>query len=134
MGLCAREVVGEGELFGTGAFVQYHRLVTLYRQGGAGLLYLPDQTPFPAYFAMLTAAAQPGCAGLRYTFMFVEQPRCDGEETNTQTSYTVREGETLFDIAARYNTDTGTLLAHNPHITSPNRLSAGQVLVIIPMD
>ncbi|HHX44795.1 MAG TPA: LysM peptidoglycan-binding domain-containing protein [Chloroflexi bacterium] len=44
--------------------------------------------------------------------------------------YVVREGETLFSIAQRFGTTVEALLAVNPGITDPNRILAGQVLVI----
>lgn len=47
----------------------------------------------------------------------------------TTTSYTVQTGDTLSDIARRFNVSIGQLAAAN-HIANPNMISAGQVLAI----
>jgi len=44
--------------------------------------------------------------------------------------YVVREGDTLFRIAQRFGTTVEALLAANPGISDPNRIQAGQVLLI----
>lgn len=48
---------------------------------------------------------------------------------NGRTLYRVREGDTLFSIARRYNTTVDRILIANPEI-SPNNLSIGEVLII----
>ncbi len=130
MGGQVRQVSGEGELFGVDAYVQAERLTALYRQGTAGLLYLPDREPFSAHFEELCVFAQPGREGLGYSFMFIEEQSTQGQTPASAIVHTVSEGETLFDIAARYNTTVSVLMMENPHITSPNRLAAGTVIVI----
>lgn len=129
MGPRATEVSGEGELFGAQAYVWYHRLAQLHREGGAGLLYLPGEQPFYARFADFSVCAQPGEQGLFYTFLFVEDTQAASCGALT-VYHTVSEGETLFDIAARYGADVGALLEKNPGIGAPNRLAAGTVLLI----
>ncbi len=128
MGAYATEISGEGELFGADVFGQYSRLSALVRQGGAGLLYLPGQEPFYAHFTALTMCAQPGSEGLAYTFVFVQDTAVAVSAQSGSQVHTVRGGETLFDIAARYGMQMSELLALNPQVSSPNRLTAGAVL------
>ncbi|MBX6342326.1 MAG: LysM peptidoglycan-binding domain-containing protein [Thermomicrobiaceae bacterium] len=44
-------------------------------------------------------------------------------------AYTIRPGDTLWDIAVRHGTSVEHLLALNPSIVDPNRIYAGQTLV-----
>ena len=130
MGAFATEISGEGELFGVDVFGQYRRLSALVRQGDAGLLYLPGQEPFYAHFAALSVCARPGSESLAYTFAFIQDTASSSASQGVSLTHTVRVGETLFDIAARYNMQPGELLAQNPQIASPNRLTAGEVLCV----
>ena len=54
-----------------------------------------------------------------------EQP----EENNTIT-YTVKPGDTLSEIALRYNTTVSNIVALNPSITNPNLIYPGEVFTI----
>lgn len=44
--------------------------------------------------------------------------------------YTVRPGDTLFQIARRFGVTVDAILAANPQITDPNRIMPGQVITI----
>ena len=46
------------------------------------------------------------------------------------TLYTIRAGDTMFDIATRFGVTLQALLAANPQVTDPNRIYAGQSLCI----
>ncbi len=128
MGAVATEISGEGELFGADVFGQYRRLSALVSGGDAGLLYLPGQEPFYAHFAALSLCAQPGKEALAYTFLFVQAVGIPAAGQDATQAHTVREEETLFDIAAAYGMQAGEMLALNPQIVSPNRLTAGAVV------
>jgi LysM repeat protein len=44
------------------------------------------------------------------------------------TRHTVKEGDTLRKVAAKYGVELGSMIAANPHISNPNVVSAGQSL------
>lgn len=46
------------------------------------------------------------------------------------TLYTVRQGDTMFLIAQRFNVSLNALIAANPQVADPNRIQVGQVLCI----
>jgi LysM repeat protein len=48
----------------------------------------------------------------------------------TASTYQVRSGDTLYSIARRVKRSLGQLLAANPTITDPNRITVGQLLII----
>jgi LysM repeat protein len=50
----------------------------------------------------------------------------------TSRTYRVKPGDTLSGIAVRFGLSIGQLLAANPQITDPDRITAGQVIVIPP--
>jgi len=50
--------------------------------------------------------------------------------TTPTTTYTVQAGDTLFNIAQRYNITLDSLIAANPNITNPNFITIGQVINI----
>ena len=54
-----------------------------------------------------------------------EQP----EENNTIT-YTVKPGDTLSEIALKYNTTVNNIVSLNPSITNPNLIYPGEVFTI----
>ena len=52
----------------------------------------------------------------------------------TAQTYVVKAGDNLHAIAQRFGLTIGQLLAANPDITDPNRIRAGQSLIIPPPD
>lgn len=134
LGPRAAVVYGEGEFFGANAMQEYLKLEAVYRQGEAGLLYLPGLKPFMAHFALFKTIGEPGREGFSYAFRFVEATLQGGASAAGQLTHIVRENETLFAVAARYNTTAASLLQLNPAVASPNRLAAGQALIIAAED
>jgi LysM repeat protein len=64
-------------------------------------------------------------AGLRITIPGGEPPPVSGV-----TTYVVKRGDTLADIAARYKTTVSALLKLNPNIGDPNAIYVGQVIKV----
>lgn len=56
-----------------------------------------------------------------------ESPSTSPQPTQTPAEYTVVAGDTLSEIAARFNTDTATLVALN-QLPDPDAIAVGQVL------
>lgn len=50
---------------------------------------------------------------------------------NQYNQYTIKKGDTLWNIAKAYNTDVKTLLKWNPNIKDANRIQAGAALNVI---
>lgn len=57
-------------------------------------------------------------------------PRFDTLPTQSYSKHLVQRGETLSQIAARYNTTVQKLMAMNPSITDPNKLAANTYLTV----
>jgi LysM repeat protein len=50
----------------------------------------------------------------------------------TPTEYRIARGDTMRRIAGRFNTTVEAILAVNPTIKDPNKIEAGQVILIPP--
>lgn len=79
-----------------------------------------SNTRFFGVFAYDSTGFVPGPAVLRSN----DEIDCLGE------SYTVQGGDTLYNIAQKYNIRLGNLIAANPQIEDPNQIFAGQVICI----
>ncbi len=53
-----------------------------------------------------------------------------GEQQEDKIYYTVKTGDTLSEIAERYNVSWQNIKAHNPHIINEHLIYPGQVIVI----
>ncbi len=100
--------------------------------GGAGVYApfaadVPFSIPFSqvGYIEAFEASAKDGSQTQTDTVIVVLSNGASGV-----THYTVRLGDTLFSIARRFGTTVAKLAAANG-ITNPNRIWAGQVLVIV---
>lgn len=111
----AREVRGQGELFGDDAFERYVRLYREFLSGGEGLLQLPGLSPFPAFFTSLSLTGRAGSNSLSYAFAFCEKPKLhESAECETSAEFGfLQEGDSLWDIAARYSMSVEQLQALN---------------------
>ena len=131
MGPGKRIVTGEGELFGEDCLTQFQALAALCEQGGTGFLILPDSTGFEASLISLTMAGQAGPDIVSYRFEFWEQV---GERLSVtregEDYHTVREGETLWDIAELYGISASELARLNPNVKRPDRLTPGEKVAL----
>ncbi len=130
-GCGARVVSGEGEFFGAQRQRLYEELESLLRQGGEGILSLPETRPFFARFVRLERIGEPGPEILRYRFEFRESGTGELEDAAGDVRFHFcGEGENLWDIAAEYRTSVEALAAANPQIEWPNVLDEGERVVI----
>lgn len=126
LGRLPREVTGEGELYGADCFLQYQNLLKLYLEPKSGPLSLPNIEPFMADFTLLTMTSEPKDNLISYRFVFTEDTAASCPINRTDAdSYTVMEGDTLWDIAHEFTVSVEELLLLNRHIMRPDALEAG---------
>lgn len=118
-----RVVTGQGQLYGKDCLFQYNRLVNLRNQQGSGILTLPDIKPFYAFFRTIELVCEPSPDMVSYKFEFVEDLSARKSETS-EFYHRVSEGETLWDIAYRYDVDIDRLVQLNPWIKRIDELEA----------
>ena len=129
MGLTYRVMEGEGTFSGTGAYEEFRKLASVFYAGGAGELVHPVWQSTRAYFVSLTLTQQPTPDYVRYRFVFWEaEPETEsaGAQRTSAGDYTVRQGDTLWAIAARCGVTLAALLRANPQIEDPNRIVPGE--------
>lgn len=138
LGTAWRVLEGEGAFAGAGAYEEFKRLATVFHRGGAGVLVHPVWMTTRAYFVELEVLQEPTPDYVRYRFAFWEAlenaaalKRVDGAARESAAAkdareHTVAQGETLWGIAARYDTTVQKLLAANPQIKNANLIYAGE--------
>ncbi|MDQ5983846.1 MAG: hypothetical protein RUMPE_00875 [Eubacteriales bacterium SKADARSKE-1] len=120
-------VTGTGEFFGINCMEQFNLLFNVFKESGNGYLRLPDINPFLAVFKSLEIIGQAIPNVITYSFEFWEEVNSILETANEAINYHVISiGETLWDIAAKYNIDIETLVSLNPTIKNINQLLAGE--------
>lgn len=135
LGACAKVFSGEGEFCGESAYSDFKELAEVFSQGGVGTLIHPLWPPVNAVFEKLSLVEEPLCDYVRYTFRFVEysdgtqrQSATANTSTASQSSYTVRSGQSLGEIAESIGMSTSEIMKLNPDIKNPNVLSVGQII------
>lgn len=120
-----RIVTGRGDFFGDDAFSDFFRLAAEFERNESGLLTLPGFDSFNAVFKKLELVGEAGPGLIGYRFEFWEIP---GKVTKLvpYTWYTVKEGESLWDVSASTGVSVESLLSLNPGIRNPFDVQSGQ--------
>lgn len=141
LGRTQREMRGEGEFVGTGAYEQFGRLASVFYETGPGTLIHPLWQAAQAYFVQLRLEQEPRADYVRYSFVFWETAAQEGgrvvalsaaaaqqgqEGRTAVREHTVVRGDTLWAIAQRYGTTVQRLLELNPGVKNPNLIRVGQ--------
>lgn len=118
-----RIVKGIGEFFGANFKEQFNLLFNVFKENETGYLRLPNTRPFLAIFKSLETLEQALPDVISYSFEFWEDLNLNPQINNEIANYHfVSIGETLWDIAAKYNINIETLLSLNPNIKNINQL------------
>lgn len=120
-----RVIKGEIQLYGDDAVDKFNILAKLYKQGGSGLLCLPQLGTLTVQFKELIFIAQPTPGVIVCGFVFTEIP---SKKRNNEyyINHIIKEGENLWQIARQYETTVDALLLLNPQIKRPDELKTGE--------
>lgn len=122
-----RIVSGAGQFFGSDCLTQFESLFDIFKQGGSGYLAIPGISPFLAIFKELQLVGDYLPNFVNYTFEFWEDLSLNVITSNVEnTFYTVLQGDSLWNISAKFNISIENLLALNSNIKNLNMLSVGQ--------
>ena len=150
MGRVHRVLRGEGCFSGAGAYEEFQDLAEVFFQEGPGMLVHPVWRTVSAYFVELELMEEPLPDYVRYSFAFWEdggtsgglteipaETKIGGNEgsaasagTGDRGTYTVRKGDTLWDIAGRYGVPLTALITANPQIKNPNLIYPGDRVIL----
>lgn len=119
-------ISGTGELYGTDCLEQFDRLLSLFRQGGQGVLAIPKINPVYAVFESLKIKGEPKPDVLEYSFVFREV--MEKKQKDKTEVYTAEEGECLWDISYKFEVPIDTLVRLNPSIKRPDISLDGRVV------
>lgn len=122
-------ISGEGELFGEDCLLQFGELKTLFEKGGRGVLSIPKTLTVYAYFEKLEFIGEPRENVLSYAFSFKEA-RNESLSGEDRMYHQAEEGETLWDIAYRFDEPIETLVTLNPQIRLLDELEKGETVRI----
>lgn len=119
-------IIGTGELYGSDCLEQFDRLLSLFKQGGQGVLAIPKITPIYAVFESLKIKGEPKPDLLLYSFVFREV--MEEKQTEPLSVCTAQTGECLWDISYRYGVPIDKLVRLNPSIRRPDIALGGSVI------
>lgn len=126
----SRILRGNGEFFGPDAYYYLTELLRVYREPGPGRLLHPVIQMEQACFAELTITEEPCENYAAYSFVFYEDGRGSDQSASAEAgtsgqTVTILENQSLWEIAAMYDTTVEKLMAANLWIANPNILTAG---------
>ena len=119
------KISGEGELFGADCVEQFKELLGLFREGGAGVLTIPNFPSFYAEFESIRLIGKPRNDVLTYGFAFRELME---ERGDRRRGVIAAANENLWDISYKYGVDIDTLVRLNPQVKRPDILAEGEVV------
>lgn len=125
------KISGTAELFGSDCFVVYEKLLRLRFQNKSEILAIPKLGAMRAVLSDLTLLCEPKKDFLAVSFEF--QAVTDGrkaERIMPYKTYTAVSGESLWDIAYRFDTTVERLVELNPDIRKINELNNGKEVKI----
>ena len=134
---------GEGEFYGPDAYETFKELAMTFYDTGPGVLIHPVWQTSRAYLTRLQLRQEPRENYVAYAFTFREgffdyagltrlEPTVpvSAGKTAGRSSHTVAAGETLWGICQQHGVTLSQILAVNPQIANPNRISAGMQVVL----
>lgn len=142
-GMKPREVSGEGEFVGEGAYDEFKKLASIFYSRGPGVLIHPIWQIQQAIFIRLELEQEPTPNYVKYSFGFIEHTPevkvSEVKETSGSNSsdkakpkvksspkiHTVKSGDTMWAIAKRNNISLKQLIDKNPQIKNPNLIYPG---------
>lgn len=142
-GMKPREVSGEGEFVGEGAYDEFKKLASVFYIRGPGALIHPIWQIQQAIFTRLEVEQDPTPDYVKYSFGFIEVSQGvkvqEMKKTSNDTSnsilkpqpkaspkiHTVKSGDTMWAIAKRNKIDLKQLVEKNPQIKNPNLIYPG---------
>ena len=117
-----RIITGEGKIVGEDCMYQFLRLYKVKEERGSGVLSIPSVKPFFAFFRSLEFLAEPAPNLITYRFVFVEE---GGKSlTPAQSSYTLEDGEDLWDVSHKFGLAVEKLIELNNFIKRPEEVGA----------
>lgn len=124
LGRNARMVTGEGCVFGENCFEEYYSIWGVFRDNTPGVLSIPEFAVMNAYFTSLSVIGEATDNLIRYSFSFTEVMDTTREKS-PKTVHIAGDGESLWDIAYKYDITVEKLLELNPEIKHPFDVDEG---------
>ena len=116
-------VKGSGVFTGEKAYEHFRNLRRQFLQGGSGTLVLGDYRSMEAVFRALSCTGRQGDS-VGFTFEFVEFPV--ERRAASGVVHCMKQGETLWEVSARYGVEIRRLLELNPGIPTPDDVHEGE--------
>lgn len=125
LGKGVQVIKGSGVFTGEGAYGCYLDLQKEYEKGGTGMLLISGFQPVCAVFSSLRLTAPPEPDAAEYTFEFV-QKQTQVLRERAPEDYYIGEGESLWDVAARFGISIDKIMEYNPKYADPFAPAPGE--------
>lgn len=118
-------ICGSGEFFGKNALNQFNQLSKLYTESSlSGKLLIPPIEPINAYFCELYITEQSNPEIIAYKFKFIEDTNniiqnIKNNHTKSNRAYYLKNNETLWDVANKFNISIDYVLNLNKNLSNP---------------
>lgn len=118
-------IYGSGEFFGKNALTQFNQLSNLFSESSLpGKLLIPPIEPINAYFCELAITNQSNPEIIPYKFKFIEDTtnaigNFNNNPTQNNKFYYLKNNETLWDVANKFNINIDSILNLNPNLSNP---------------
>lgn len=118
-----RLIDGRGEFYGKDCYESFMELTKIYMESTSGILVIDRMSPIRAYFLELSLTGLPAEDVLEYKFRFVEDisrmKYKHGTKKCKPIIYTIKKGESLWEVSNMLGINIGDILAKNPELSNP---------------
>lgn len=118
-------ISGIGSFVGDNANDEFISLFEIFKQGKVGTLQFSGMRPINCIMTKLNKKLESFENVVSYEFEFLEVPRNKDNLDGQGKVYTIQDGETLWNVAVKFDISIEKIMKLNPEISSPFNVKLG---------